>query len=212
MLRSALAIIGALALIFPATAQEPGLGESAYWRGDFDVALHELRPRAEQGDPAAQKTLGLMYFGGEGVNRSAGSAAKWYRMAAEQGDAGAQSMLGAMYEYGLGVTKNSADATRWYRRAAAQGGAESRLSKIMWWRLAAARGDVSAQHRLGNLYAKGEGVPQSFVLAYMWSSLAAKEGNRKSALRRDYIAMLMTPDDIEAAQRKAQNWESNSAR
>ena len=36
-------------------------GCDAYERGDYDTAVQELRPLAEQGHPKAQYNLGVMY-------------------------------------------------------------------------------------------------------------------------------------------------------
>jgi len=47
--------------------------------------VEELRARAEQGDAAAQLSLGLAYAIGQGVPRDYAQAAAWYRTAAEQG-------------------------------------------------------------------------------------------------------------------------------
>ncbi len=42
-------------------------GYDAYNRGDYDTALKEWRPLAEQGNEAAQANLGFMYAKGQGV-------------------------------------------------------------------------------------------------------------------------------------------------
>jgi len=36
-------------------------GVAAYYRGDYETALKEFRPLAEQGDADAQYNLGVMY-------------------------------------------------------------------------------------------------------------------------------------------------------
>ena len=58
-------------------------GVAAYDRGDYETALREFRPLAEQGNARAQNRLGLMYDWGSGVPRDRAEAAKWYRKAAE---------------------------------------------------------------------------------------------------------------------------------
>ena len=78
-------------------------GKSAYDHGDFAQALHEWRPLAEQGNAKAQKRLGDMYAGAEGVQRNYRTAIEWYGKAADQGLAGAQNSLGLIYESGEGV-------------------------------------------------------------------------------------------------------------
>ncbi len=69
-------------------------GCDAYERGDYETALKEFRPLADQGDPLAQATLGLMYAEGEGVAQDYQEAVRWYRLAAEQGHASGQFSLG----------------------------------------------------------------------------------------------------------------------
>jgi len=95
---------------------------AAYDKGNYKSALRGLLPLAEQGDPRAQTTLGLLYYrGSKDVPRNEAEAAKWFRVAAEHGDATAQFNLGVMYERGSGVTKDPVEAARLYGLAAAQG-------------------------------------------------------------------------------------------
>ena len=76
------------------------------------------------------------------------------------------------------------------------------------WRPLADQGDAMAQTNLGILYAKGQGVKQDFVRAYMWLSLAGGYGGGGDAARyRDIVASHMTPSQIADAQRQAQSWE-----
>ena len=58
-------------------------GLAAYGRGDYETALREWRPLAEQGLAVAQFNLGLMYDEGQGVPQDYAEAVKWYRKAAE---------------------------------------------------------------------------------------------------------------------------------
>ena len=68
-------------------------GVAAYEAGDYATALRELTPLAEQGDPAAQSNLGVMYHTGQGVPRNDKISVKWYTLAAEQGNTDAQKRL-----------------------------------------------------------------------------------------------------------------------
>ena len=96
-------------------------GAQAYAQGDYDTAMRELRPLAEQGNADAQSKLGVMYDNGRGVPKDDKEAVRWYRMAAEQGNADAQSKLGAMYYTGRGVPKDYVLAYMWWNLAAASG-------------------------------------------------------------------------------------------
>ena len=70
-----------------------------------------------------------------------------------------------------------------------------------WFRKAAEEGNVIAQHALGVLYAKGEGLPQDYVQAHMWFSLSAAQDGETN--NRDIIAAMMTPAQIAEAQKLA---------
>ena len=72
-------------------------GLAAYQRGDYTTPLRLWRPLAKQGDAAAQRHLGTMYFEGKGVSQDDSvQAVKWFRLAAEQGDTKAQYNLNIM--------------------------------------------------------------------------------------------------------------------
>ena len=60
-------------------------GVAAYERGDYETALREFRPLAEQGEAKAQAILGVVYSKGGGVPQDDAEAVKWYRLGAEQG-------------------------------------------------------------------------------------------------------------------------------
>src|SRR6056297_2522123 len=120
---AALAICGALAA--PASAQDFNVGQDAARIGDYETALENWRPLAEQGDAKAQYNLAHMYYEGLGVTQDYAEAARWSRLAAEHGHADAQYDLGFMYHNGFGVTQDYEEAVRWYRLAAEQGIADA---------------------------------------------------------------------------------------
>ena len=71
----------------------------------------------------------------------------------------------------------------------------------------AVQGDADAQYNLGYMYYNSEGVPEDYVLAYMWFNLAAAQGAEDAVGNRDFVAGLMTPADISEAQRLAREWQ-----
>ncbi|MBW1849507.1 MAG: sel1 repeat family protein [Deltaproteobacteria bacterium] len=75
-------------------------------KGDYQGALTDVEPLAQEGDPYAQYTLGVMFAKGHGVPHDYKKALKWCRLAAEQGLAPAQFVLGDMYFFAQGVQKN----------------------------------------------------------------------------------------------------------
>ena len=140
---------------------------------------------AEQNEDGGQFGVGYAYANGLGVEKDENEAAKWYRKAADQGHTAAQNNLGVLYLNGKGgLPKDEAEAARWYRKAADQG-----LS--------------TAQNNLGTLSEQGRGVPQNFVEAYMWFSLAAASGHTEAPANRDRVEKKMTTDQIAEAQRRA---------
>jgi TPR repeat protein len=116
-----------------------------------------------------------------------------FKSLAKRGDAGAQFRLGEMYKNGQGVPRNDAEALKWFRRAADQGHA-------------------GAQNSLGIVYTLGQGVPVDYVLAYMWYSIAASnytEATERGGAARnmDAIIHMMTPGQVQQAQKKALEWK-----
>jgi TPR repeat protein len=65
-------------------------GFKAYGAKDYQTALKEFLPLANDGDASAQFALGLMYYNGEGVLQNYSQAVHLYRKAADQGNASAQ--------------------------------------------------------------------------------------------------------------------------
>ncbi|MEH6478397.1 MAG: tetratricopeptide repeat protein, partial [Sneathiella sp.] len=94
----------------PILAQDFQKGIDAYNSGDFETALQEWRPLAEQGYAKPQYNLGVLYENGKGVPQDDAEAVKWYRLAAEQGNAYSQHDLGVMYRDGDGVPQDGAEA------------------------------------------------------------------------------------------------------
>jgi uncharacterized protein len=93
----------------------------AYKKGDYVTAAKEWRTLADQGNPAAQYNLALLYLDGHGVPQSYEEAVNWFRRAAEQDYTEAQHNLGAMYGSGQGVKRDYIQAYKWLNVCAAKG-------------------------------------------------------------------------------------------
>jgi hypothetical protein len=105
--------------------------------------LASLRKVAEQGDPAAQFSLGARYATGEEVKQDYTEAVRWFTKAAEQGHILAQATLGAYYWAGRGVPQD--------------------LTKAYYWSvLAQAGGDQASKYRVAVLASR---MSRSQVLA-----------------------------------------------
>jgi uncharacterized protein len=71
----------------------------------------------------------------------------------------------------------------------------------------AEQGDPKAQGLLADMYWRGEGVQQDYVLAHMWLNLATAHGATNAAKSRDEPAAKMTPEQVADAQRLAREWK-----
>jgi TPR repeat protein len=194
---------------------------------DYAEALKWYRRAAAQGNAAAQLNLGVMYDNGQGVAQNYAEAVRWLRLSAAQGLARAQADLGVMYRDGQGVPQNYAEAVKWFRLAAMQGDANGRVNlgvaytngagvtqdhaeAIKWYRLAAAQGDGGAQYNLGLAYFDGRGIAQNYVRAHMWFNLSAGSGLVRGPEARNFVAAMMTPQQIAEAQKIAQECQQRN--
>ena len=109
-------IAGLFAL--PVMAQDFNRGMAAYKAGDYDTAMDEWIPLAEDGNAYAQFNLGILYDYQLGAYKD---AVKWYGLSARKGLNAAQFNLGVMYDYGYGVSKDFVLAYLWFDLAAANG-------------------------------------------------------------------------------------------
>lgn len=112
-----------------ASAADYDKGLKAYDSGDFNTALAQWMPLAEQGFAYAENNLGAMYYEGTGVTQNYETALKWYRLASEQGDAGSQNNLGFMYQSGEGVAPDNLQAYMWLSLGALNGDEEAVINK-----------------------------------------------------------------------------------
>jgi len=130
-LASALLVL-ALSLPLPVSADWDD-GVAAYRRGDWAVAVRELKPLADRGDPRAQARIGRLLLDGHGLPKDEAEAVRLLRQAAGQGDAMGQLGLADVLMAGRGGV--AIDVPR----------------AIILLQLAADGGEAEALHRLGLL-------------------------------------------------------------
>lgn len=169
-----LSVLWALLLPLPATA---GLieGLRKYEAGDYDGAIGEWQPLADQGNPDALFNLGQLYRLGRGVAANVVRASEYYGRAADAGHAGARGALATIYYFD--------DGTRQKRGAA-----------IALWRQAAAAGDAPSQYTLAILHFNGQDVPHDLMQAYAWALLAAEGGMEEGQKAERTIRARLTPN------------------
>ena len=117
MTRTAIALLLLLGLATPAMASLDKAME-AYNRADFATAHKEFRAAAENGEPRAQFSLGLLYIRGQGVKPDLKEAMKWLRRAAGQGDGEARMVLGDLYRRDIPLLRNLVKSYMWLTLAA----------------------------------------------------------------------------------------------
>ena len=162
-------------------------GLAAFSEGDYETALAECQPLADEGNVEAMFCVGRMYANGFGVAMNDELALKWYGMAAGEGHGQAQYNLGLMHANGWGVAMNDIPAAGFYR-------------------LAAGNGIVEAQAALGYCYKHGAGVEKDLTKAYIWFDIAAHHDDLSAASERDGVAERLTAEEIASAQRSALQW------
>jgi len=174
----------ASAIVMSADLQK---GVNAFNEGDYETALTECQPLAEEGNIEAQFCVGRLYANGFGVAMDDALALKWYGLAAAGGHAEAQYNLGVMHANGWGVQMNDVPAAGFYLLAAEQGFAP-------------------AQTALGFSFKHGAGVEKSLVKAFTWFDIAAQRGDYSAASERDDLSESMSQDEIMSARQSALQW------
>ncbi len=158
------------------------------------VDVDALLERAQNGDVAAQFTLGGVYWQGRHVAQNYDKAFKWFLAAAKQGVPEAQANIANFYLNGWSVEQDQKKALFWHRKAAAQnfalsqfwigqfyrgglgGVAQNRKKAIQWMTKAANQNFAEAQSVLGVLAFQDK----KFKEARAWF-LKAAEGDNPSA-------------------------------
>lgn len=198
----------------------PSAGQSL---GAIPEGERALGAAANNGDEVAQYELGQRYANGDGVAADAAQAAYWYGEAAGQGLAIAQYRLATLYEKGRGVPKDDGKARSLYEKAAMQGNvkamhnlaviyAEGRGTRqdfstaARWFGEAAEFGLGDSQYNLAVLQERGLGVKQDLGSAYKWLSIAARNGDRGAAQRRDALAAKLDAAALAKAKVAAETW------
>jgi len=217
-----------------AAADQLADGKAAIRRDDFASALRLLLPLADQGNADAQFEIGALYNENlQGHARNDTEAFKYYSVAASQGHAHAMFMVSFMYCNGEGVIQNLDECWKWLKLSAETGysdaqlyvgwayergnysdggvlGARNYAEAAKWFRLAADQNERFAQEALGRLYSAGDGVPEDYVISYMWFNLAAAREPpppwSSAKQGREAIEKLMTPEQIAEAQKLSREW------
>ncbi|MCY0149789.1 peptidoglycan-binding protein [Hoeflea sp. G2-23] len=181
-----------------------------------------LKAAAAAGNPLAFYEIGARFTDGRGVAVDLSRAATWYQRAADLGHAPSQYRIANFYEKGSGVDRDLAAAKKWYQMAAEQGNASAMHNLAVlyatagqapdfdnaaeWFGRAADVGVRDSQVNLAILYARGDGVTRDLVQSYKWFAIAANDGDKDAAVKRDEVFNALRPEQAEAARAAVANW------
>ena len=174
--------------------------------------------------PAAEYEVAVRFAEGHGVTQSYEAAALWFDRAAKRGLAPAQFRLGGFYEKGVGVKKDLAAARDLYRRRRRQGqrqgdaqsrGALRRRNRRqarlpLVGRNGSARPPTTASPTASTISPfstrAASASRHNLAEAYKWFSLAAKEGDKDAAKKRDEVGSHLDQQSLNAARTAVQSW------
>ena len=86
------------------------------------------------------------------------------------------------------------------------------MPAVQLFRPLAAAGNAKAQHLIGVMYHKGQGVTRSSVRAFAWFSLAATHGDSDAKAKLTEVSKAMTPDELSQGREMAQACETSDYR
>ena len=105
------------ALSFSAQARNYNDGFIAAESGNYQTALKQWGPLAEQGHPVAQFNLALLYHSGSGISLDESKAVEWYKKSAKNGYYPAQEYMAVGYREGwFGLPKDNKKANYWEKQ------------------------------------------------------------------------------------------------
>lgn len=174
-------------------------GAFYFANGDYLSAMSIWAPLAQQGNPAAQYSMGLLYDQGKGVEKNPQLALSYFQSAAAQNLPEAQYYLGVKYYAGMGVKKDANKARQLLTQAAQQDhlqaqfqlgllydqgdfGIQDSKQATEWFTKAAESGYGPAQHSLASHYLTGRGVPLDMEQGIFWLRKATEQ-NDADAMR-----------------------------
>lgn len=182
-------LIFALAMIVSCASLITRTGRAAYVRGDYQSAIKELTPFAEQGNAEAQYLLGASYANASPPEQDYFKAESWLQAAAEQGHTDAMvdiAKLSLFYKKERDVEK----AVRWYMKAAD-------------------RDHPEGQFMTGTYYfSEDAGVEKDNVKAYMWWLLSAAKGHQLAKMMLEKSLVKISPGEVQKAEMLAKEWKA----
>lgn len=135
-----------------------------------EKALHWMQESANKNFDQAQLNVGLFYLNGANADANKNAMGVMYiGLAAKQNHPTAQRLIAEFYQRGLVLEKDLSKAFDWYL-------------------LSAEAGDKKAQHNVGCMYQRADGVAQDHEKACLWFARAAKQDYQPSLQALQAIA------------------------
>ena len=164
------------------------LGLSYLEQGRTDEGVSLIRKSANQNQPAAQYRLAKLYEIGEGVSQDQDMARQLTERAATNGNRIAMHDLALYYAEGRGgVNVDLPTAAKWFEKAAE-------------------RGVVDSQFNLGVLHESGQGLPKNVTDAFVWYSIAAKQGDQFAKTRVEVLKSTLEQVDLVTADERVRKF------
>jgi TPR repeat protein len=201
-------------------------GRVAQAEKDFGLARELYEKAASLSYPASYVTLGILYYGGNGVTKDYAAARAWFEKAITANDPVGFNWLGLMYEAGNGPPKDFDKAGKYYEKAAAAGVpvAMVNLGRLYLdgngvakdqgrarnlFETATATGEPSAMRMLGFLYQRGITVPKDPAQARKWYDKAAAASDPVAV--NNIGAMYEQGEGVPKDFAEAKNWYEKAA-
>lgn len=196
----------------------------AYYNGwarpvDRTRAATYYRQAAQGGDAWGMHNYGAALLNGDGAPPDAQAARGWIQKAADLNLPTAQHNLGKMMRKGVGGPRDLDGCLRWWHAAAEQGFAPALHDLGLFYlepedgrpadagraatylRQAALRKHGPSQFAYAALYERGAGVSASPVQAFLFYTLALRNGESAARDRLDTLRSRMTAAELETAQK-----------
>lgn len=144
-------------------------------------AVKWYKAAAEQGNAEAQDDLGLMYRSGRGVEKDKVEAVKWHKKAARQKNPAAMFNLGTAYYNGDGVSIDDVSAYAWFLLAQ-DFGSQPAVEAVKIMKEEKANFETAAFEKIGDMFSKGDSLPQSYSDAVRWYRKAVESGSSSAPI------------------------------
>jgi uncharacterized protein len=145
-------------------------------------AVKWYRAAAEQGNATAEDDLAVMYRSGRGVEKDNVEAVKWYKKAARQKNATAMFNLGTAYYNGDGVSIDDVSAYAWFSLAQ-DFGSQPAVDAVRRMKEEKGTFEAAAFEQAGDMFAKGDDLPQSYSDATRWYRKAVESGSSLAQMK-----------------------------